>query len=172
VALVATGVIPVPGLGSNDIDDVPGQAASADGFDLTTVEREIAAGLNERRAEEGVGELRTGGELDAVAARNNKLRVGQRYGDYEAERVSESYVEVGYECAREPTAEVGVLHAENDERPLESYDSEEELAATVVAEFAMRSGDGDGLLDADREAVGVDVHVAPDGAVYVTATAC
>ncbi|WP_161973140.1 hypothetical protein [Halostella litorea] len=172
VALVAAGVIPVPGLGGPDIDDVPGQAESADGFDLTAVESGIADGINERRAGADADELRTGGDLDAVAERYNKLRVGQRYGDYEAERLSESYGEVGYECAREPAVESGVIPVRNDRRPLDTYGNESDLASAVVADFAMRSGEGSGLFDAEREAVGVDVHVAPDGAVYVTATAC
>lgn len=172
VALVAAGVIPVPELGGNDLDDVPGQAESADGFDLTGIEAGIADGINEQRAEDGVGDLRTGGDLDAVAERYNKLRVGQRYGDYEAEQPSESYRQVGYECSREPATQSGVIPARDDERPLETYGSEDELAATVVMDFTMRSGGEDGLLDADREAVGADVHVAPDGTVFVTVTAC
>jgi hypothetical protein len=169
VALVAAGVIPVPGLGGDDLDDVPGDAESADGHNLTVTERAIVTQLNERRAADGVSALRDDGELEAVAERHNKLIVAEQYGDGERETLEESYLEVGYACDRDPVGESRVMRSQDGERPLAGYEDEEEFAVAVVHALTY---DSDAVLDADREAVGVDVHVAPDGSVFVTVTTC
>ncbi len=172
VALVATGIIPIPGLGGDDLDDVPGEAEMADGHNLSDAESAIAVRINERRAEEGVPDLRDDSDLDAVAERYNKLLVEARYGDGERESLQDSYDEVGYECARTPAKEVGVVPSRDDERPLAAYDNESEFATVVVWEFTSGNSRNEEFFAADRDAVGVDVHVAPDGSVFVTMTAC
>jgi hypothetical protein len=171
VALVAVGVVPVPGLGGDDLSDVPGEAETADGHNLTVAERAIVTQINERRAGEGVSALRDDVELEAVAERHNKLIVAEQYGDGERETLEESYLEVGYECSREPFGEPRVIRSQDGERPLADYEDEREFATAVVRALTLGDGSND-LLDGDREAVGVDVHVAPDGAVFVTVAAC
>jgi uncharacterized Zn finger protein len=172
VALVAAGVIPVPGLGGDDLSDVPGEAELSNGHNLSVAESEITARINEHRAEEDLSPLRTDRDLDAVAERHNKLLVAERYGDRESESLRESYQQVGYECSRDPVREVGVVPVREEESPLQSYDDESEFATAVSWEFTRGDGRGEGLFGPDRETVGVDVHVAPDGAVFVTVTAC
>ncbi|NHN49683.1 hypothetical protein G9464_19115 [Halostella sp. JP-L12] len=172
VALVAAGVIPVPGLGGDDLGDVPGEAESADGRNLSAVERGIVEGVNERRADAGVADLRTDEELDAVAERYNQIRVKRQYGeDAPDEDLRDSFESVGYSCSRTPAGAPYVVQTDGDERAIRTYD-ENELSAAVVRAYVGDPSFGSRLLSDGHREIGTDVHVAPDGDVFVMVTVC
>ncbi|PSQ27463.1 hypothetical protein BRD03_06630 [Halobacteriales archaeon QS_9_68_17] len=172
VALVAAGVIPVPGLGGDGLGDVPGEAETANGTNLSAVEAGVVDGVNERRADAGVTDIRTDEELDAVAERYNKIRVTRQYGENAPdESLRDAFESVGYSCSRTPAGAPYVLQGQDDGRAIERF-NESGLSEHIVRAYNGDPSFGSQLRSENRQAIGTDVHVAPDGDVFVVITLC
>jgi len=158
IAAGSAGIVDVPGLGPPTVDDVPGDAEESGGFSLATVEAEYVAALDARTSGE---ELRRGDSLQSAASYYNQRRVKAEYADGEPPDIEAVLDEFDLDCSG------GVIGFYDPVLgSLSSYDSEAELAESLADRVSMQG------LDGEFEAVGIDVHVAPDGAVYVTHLSC
>jgi ribosomal protein L37E len=159
------GVITLPGMGGDlTVSDVPGDAERSNGLELAAVEDAYVADLVERREAEGYAALSRNDRLDDAARFWNQRRVKADYGDGtvpDGERLSEA---IGGACS----GSVGPVAFSLDPGA-SAFESPEALASALVdAQLA----EGQGHFEADRGRIGIDVHVAPDGVVYVSGFVC
>lgn len=164
VGLFVTGVVPLsvlPGVGV----DVPGEDAEAAGIDLETTavvvhdrleDERAAADQSTRTYDEGLAEY--------VTTENQRL-VASNYGDGGSVGPTDpSDFDTG--CDDRPR---GVLLQPFDD-PITTYEDETELADDISAAL-LDSEFGENVETGfDRE--GIDVHVGPDGQVFVGYAAC
>ncbi len=161
VALVLAGVIPIPGVGPPAPPEAPGEADTAAGLDLRTVEAELRAGV---AAERGTDRDRDDG-LDALVTYLVRHDVATRYDpDYDRE-----FPGAG---AFDPACD-GELGGEVVDIPVDpaSYGDEAALADELVARLLDRSGFR-ALVTGEATAEAVAVHVTPDDTVTVAYAAC
>lgn len=167
LVLALAGVITLPGMadGSLAVADVPGEANVSNGISLSAAETAYAERYNERRASAGEPELTRNGRLDEVARYVNQRGVKAEYGDGEpadGDRIREASAEV---CENTPTVLRGAVDREG---AIDSYGSERELGAALadaVENETVRE-------PAPAGAIGVDLHVGPDGRVFATTIVC
>lgn len=164
------GIIPLPGFGEPAIPDAPGQADTARTISLDAVERETVIALNERRQGASVVALGTGDTLGAMAAYYNKAVVAARYGDGDGPD-SDALNRFEPDCETRPVLLQDASVAENGDALFAQASGPDAVAAALVSTLEGNPRFDD-LLDADQDAVGVDVHIAPDGRVFVTVVAC
>ncbi|WP_226006467.1 hypothetical protein [Natrinema salinisoli] len=165
IALFATGIVSpsiLPGIGQPSPPDAPGNGSVEAGIDLEATERAIHDRLEEEREP---SESRTYGTgLAAYAEYQNRLRVLSDFAN---------------ETPDEPNSDA-FDHRCGDTRPqegpavvtgvsVEDYPDEAELADGVVAELLSIYSDG---IRTGFDAEGVDVHVAPNGDIYVFYATC
>jgi len=159
------GVITLPGMGGDlTVSDVPGEAERSNGLDLTDVEDAYVTELNDRRGASDLAAVSRHDRLDDVARFWNQRRVKTEYADGttpDGERLGEA---IGGACSGS-VGPVAFSHTPGSG----GFESPETLATALVdAQLA----DGQGYYEADRERIGIDVHVAPDGVVYVSGFVC
>lgn len=169
VLLGAAGVLSIPGFGGETgsiptLQNVPGDATTADGIALADVETSYLAAINDNRTAAGRAELQRSDRLDEIATFANQRRVKQREGGGDV-----------------PDTQLGSLLDEPCPSPtiiqfqlpsaslLESDDEAAGEAARRIARFRFEEVDNS-LPDAKR--VGLDVHAAPSGRYYVTQLTC
>ncbi len=162
VALALAGAIPVPGVGGPPAPpEAPGEATTAAGLDLRTVEGELRG---EFEAERGTERDRDDG-LSALATYAVRHDVATRYDpDYEGE-IPEVRA-FGPDCATELGGDVVELSVRPD-----AYDGEAALAEAVAADLLERDA-VERLVTGEAGAEAVAVHVTPDGALAVAYVAC
>lgn len=158
------GIVPIPGLsdgGVPTVADVPGAAETADGLSLSTVEAVYIEELNAARAEAGYDALTENERLGKIATFYNQRRVKAAYDtgstpdrDRLRSLLSESCSGQIVQITVPPAVDRG------------DYESASALGSALAAQTL--SG---GLLESQHR-TGVDVHVAPDGMVYLTQYAC
>lgn len=170
LALGFLGVIPLPGFGEPAIPDAPGQADTAGNRSLDAVERETVVALNERRQNASVVVLGTDDTLGGMAAYYNKAVVDARYGDGEGPD-SDALNRFDPDCATRPVLVHDGSVTENGDALFAEASGPDAVAVDLVSVLEGNPRFDD-LLDADQDAVGVDVHVGPDGSVFVTVVAC
>ncbi|OIB57977.1 hypothetical protein [Natrialba sp. SSL1] len=163
--LFGTGIISpsvIPGIGSPTPPDAPGDSTEAAGIDLDAVESQVVDQLAAERAD---GSPSTDDALMAYATYHNRVFIEDEYGDgsHSPERPSEFGVSCQSDLVSTPLSPF--------EEDINGYADagEDELAADVTEVLVE--------LDSMTEEYGVasdgfDLHVAPDGTVYVFYAAC
>jgi len=169
LVLALLGVITLPGMGgpSLAVADVPGNATTANGIDLAETERAYLADANDRRAEAGVDRLDRSETLDDVARYLNQRRVKGTYTNEEVPPIDRVSDALGDACNGEQP--VAYTESGGDRETITDYDSPDSLAAALGDVFD--SGE-DSLSEFPVGRTGVDVHVGPDGRVFVTQVVC
>lgn len=170
LALGFLGVITLPGFGEPAVPDAPGEAEAAGNLSLETVEGESVAALNERRQDASVASLGTDETLGRMAAYYNKAVVEARYGDGDGPD-SDALNRFEPDCATRPVLLQDASQTESEDPLITTTGGPDAVASALVSGLETNSR-FDNLLEADRRAVGVDVHVAPDDRVFVTVVAC
>jgi ribosomal protein L37E len=167
-ALGALGIVNVPGFGTSgpSVAEVPGNATSIDGLDIATVERDYTRELNDLRADAGANELERDERVASVAAFVNKNRVLAIYGDGEVPGEEDIDSQLGDACSSVWQEESFEIETDLGTGQSE-FDSETGLARALADRYAATR---DVVVEGQK--VGVDVHVGPDGVVYVTQIVC
>ena len=164
-ALGQAGVIDLPGAetGGPAAEDVPGESEQVGDLSLSAVENAYVSEFADRR--QAAGELPVGPDprLADTAGEYNRWLVATEYGDEDAPDFGEVYEgecpwSVRYSSY---TAQVG----DTDELGTMPPD---EVAILLLDAYE----DGGGTVGNGASTIGVDVHVAPDGNVYVTHVLC
>ena len=174
------GIIDVPGMqtGPPTVEDVPGNESEVGHLDLADVEREYVAELNDRRTAAGYDELEWSDDLAAMATYANQRTVQATHGDADplTEEELNRELHLPRECASEARyGEFLVTQDRFEDRSVTSVDDEGELAELAVGEYENRMGLQDsagGFMTAPSGYVGVDVHVGPNGNVFITQFVC
>jgi hypothetical protein len=167
--LALLGVITLPGMGgpSLTVADVPGNATTANGIDLAETERAYLATVNDRRAEAGVDRLDRSERLDDVARYLNQRRVKSTYTDEEVPPIDRVNDALGEACDGEQP--VAFTDGTDTRVSVSNYDSPDAFAA-ALDDVYLDTGDATTEYPVGR--TGLDVHVGPDGRVFVTQIAC
>lgn len=161
------GVIDLPGVGPPTVTDVPGESEGAAGLSLPTVEDAYVDALNDRRAADGRTTLERDGTLGRMATYYNQRRVKATYGNGEPVDARSAFGEFRYDC---PGPLLVVDFRLDVDGSLSSFDGEAALAEAILERYA--TGSGTTSLESPPDAVGIDVHVAPDETVYVVQLVC
>ncbi|WP_254763984.1 hypothetical protein [Natrinema marinum] len=168
VALFATGIVPptvLPGIGPSSPapPDAPGNGTEAAGIDLEAAEELVHERLE---AERNASESRRYDEgLDAYAEYQNRGFVAVEFDDAEPDAVRAD--EFDHDCGdARPVGAPLVL----SERSIDSYETESALAADIAAGlFSSRFGEE---VRTGFDAEGLDLHVAPNGDIYIFYATC
>lgn len=167
LALGYLGYVDVPGIGP---DPAPGYADSVDGIALDDVEAAYVAELNDRRAANGYANLTADERVGSAATYYNKQRVRRAYADGERADGRELSQRLGNACtADEVDPLIYNVSSELGQDGGGEFDSAADLARVLVE--TSHAGE-ESYANASGGLVGVDVHVAPDGTVFVTQFAC
>lgn len=172
LALGFAGVIDVPGI-PNDGGPVPGNATTYEGLSLATVEEQYVSTLNARRAANGYENLSRDQQLAAIATSFNQDRVRQDYADGEGPNVQSVRNRVGDVCGDAALAPVVfTTEASLGQSEGQRFDSEAAMARSLVSAYRNSPDAPASFSNTSKGLVGVDVHVAPDGRIYVTQFGC
>jgi len=168
VALSTIGVISVPFLDGPTPPGAPGDAEGHDNVSLSAVEDAYVVALNSRRAAVEAGGLSVDASLDDVATAYNQRRVRAAVGNDGDPDIRDIYDRY------EPTCEVTPVYRTGTDPGSEVFGATGGSGTSdIPARLGIAPPDGDSALLLDRfSAVGVDVHVAPDGTVYSTVIVC
>ncbi|ACV48075.1 MULTISPECIES: hypothetical protein [Halomicrobium] len=163
LVLAYAGVVTLPGMGRPPVpDDVAGEGDRVGDRSIAAVEAAYVEQLNERRDAAGVGPLTNDTDLEWYTAYVNKRTVQSVAGDGRQLRQEERNSVFDY--CDDPVTERYIAA----ETTVDAFDSDASLA-----EALLDSWDGnDEALTATQESIGVDVHVGPDGRVFVTVAVC
>ncbi len=166
--LGVTGVVTIPGLTPTglEVTDVPGEADEAGGIDLATVEERYLDLLNDARRDAGRDELVRDDSLQEVTTFLHQRTLKQRLGNGDLPSADPAAERLGETCSAEPA--IWSLRA--SERPnIDDLDS----AAVLGGLLAEGSRFGDEPLESGHTGkTGIDVHVGPDGQVYLLQFVC
>ncbi|WP_267642992.1 hypothetical protein [Haloarchaeobius amylolyticus] len=166
-ALFATGVVPFPlGDQTPTVENVPGNATTANGIDLAAVETNVHRQVNDFRAEQGESDLAEDETLAAMTTFANQQRVAE---DYEGGQVRGGLGEFSPGC--EPRGYFFGSVDGTDGSRIGDYETTQELADSVAQSLLTGSQSRQTVLDANTT-YAVDVHVAPDGRIYVAHLFC
>ncbi|GAB3026260.1 hypothetical protein [Natronobiforma cellulositropha] len=164
VGLFVTGVVSpsvIPGIGTPTVSDVPGDGDVSAGIDLVLVGEEVHERLETERGSDA--ERSYGGGLGDLAAYANHQDVVEHYGD---ERPSDpSTREFDLSCSRSTIVggQLGPLS-----ESITAFENEAALATEITESLAGSTPAS--VTDARTEAL--DVHVGPDGTVFVYYLVC
>jgi len=166
VGLALAGVIPIPGVsGPPAPPDAPGDADRHAGLDLAVVETALHDRFESEREAVGSADRSRDSGLDAFATYATRHRVAERYDpDYDG-----SVPDLGAfdpPCGTSPA--FGIAEPAVDPG---GYAGEDALANGIADAMLDDGGFGDAILD-DRSIEGIDVHVAPDGSIFVGYITC
>jgi hypothetical protein len=165
------GIVDVPGLdvGPRAEATAPGNGTTVGDHSLDAIETAYVEVVNDRRAEAGFEELEDDDDLSRAAAHLNKRLVRERVGDERETTNDVAFELMQRACEDVEDADPQPFTVEPRSLPsgsLAGHDSETAAAAALV-EFRDAPGSPTRL-----ERIGVDVHVAPDGTVFVTEITC
>lgn len=171
--LAATGALSMPQHdGEPSIDDAPGSEQRAAGIDLTDAETQIHRELNERRTADGRAALEASYELDEIATYHNRHRAIAATDDsVQTPLPRDDYAEFDHRCPRAPVLRSIPVAGLAEDGDVAAYENESALAA-AVAEGIARRDFGAKSRYVDWKGVGIDLHVRPDGSVYVALALC
>jgi hypothetical protein len=174
LALSYLGIVSVPGIdiGPTGPVDAPGNATTYEGLSLSTVEAEYLLALNERRADEGYDAYEADDGLGTLAERLNKQRVAAAYGDADEPDIQRLINGADLNCERVGVRQVMVPVSRLDSGSLGSYETESAAASALVESQLAAENGRTGFMDVTSNRGGVDVHVAPDDAVYIVIAGC
>jgi hypothetical protein len=168
LVLALLGVITLPGMdggGDLTVEDVPGSAETASGVDLDDVEGAYLEALNERRTDAGLAALERDDRLDEVATFANQRGVKSRYGDSDPPSNDRLAAAIGDACRRDRIPYVRV-----DAQPdVDAFDSASGLAGVLVVAAGERDPQPTAV---EGSRTGLDLHVGPDGHVFLSQFVC
>lgn len=174
VALLALATINTGVLSQNQaptVENVPGDANESSGLDLSAVEYEVYEDVNEARSSEGVESLSLEPSTTGIADHYNKLMV--KRSEYPLDTSATEVFDKFGSC---PNSNIAIsrfgYESETEDRAIDYYDDETQLADTLVKDWLRDSGYESRLLDRGPTSVGVDVHIAENGDIYATVTFC
>ena len=173
LALFATGIVPLsalPGVGepTSDAPDAPGNGSEAAGIDLEAVEREVHDRLEAERAANASREYDEG--LAAFAEfRNRQLVVAHVEGGEPA--AQPTLGEFDPACGGEAPV---VGYESTLGESIDAYDDEADLSAAIAAAIESAELESEAATEDPSAFVaeGLDVHVDPDGTVFVYYLTC
>ncbi len=168
LALIASGIVSLPaGLLSTHptVSDAPGHADQVSDLDLPTIEQAVLTKINDRRKATGREPLRKDTTLQRIATFENQQRV---VSQYPGGSVSGSAKEFNSPCRGSITL---LVNTASPSVTVESFEDESSLAETIVSGMFALPAWEETALSADGSA-GVDVHVGPDGRVFVVQAYC
>lgn len=164
LSLFAAGIVPLsilPGIetGPPSPPGAPGEADEADGLDLSVVEMEVYDRLDAERERAGGPSVATDDGLASLAEYLNRMLVAERY---DGESVGPPDVGA-YDttCATDD-----ISHLPATVGTIDEYDTEVDLADAIVDRLSSE------LTETTIDSEGIDVHVGPDGDVYVSYVFC
>ena len=166
VGLALAGVVPIPGLsGPPSPPDAPGEGDRSAGLDLALVESELHERFEADRQSSGVAERGRDEGLDAFAEYATRHRVAERYDpDYDG-----SVPDLGAfdpQCTTSPV--FGIAEPSVD---ITDFDDEAAFADALASSLVADSGFAE-TVRGEYGVEGLDVHVGPDGTVFVGYIAC
>jgi len=162
VVLGFAGVIDLPGFGNSgvpDVENVPGNATTAGTISLAETEVEFLETLNDRRTEQNSNSLQRSDHLDDVARFYNQRWVKSVYGDGTTPDVRDLLED---DCSSQP-----VLN--RFQVPETGYQNTDKPGVSVAELRLVQSGD---LAQIAADTTGIDMHVGPDGRLFVTQFLC
>jgi DNA-directed RNA polymerase subunit RPC12/RpoP len=161
LALGFVGVIDLPGMSSGvpDVENVPGNATTADGVSLAAVEDAYLERLNEERERRGLSRLARSDGLDDIATFYNQKLVKESLADgtVDPDQVRDLLRD---ECSGEVSVEVTSVTTDGTD----AADFGTALASSIVER-------PDWSPSAAGEMTGIDVHSA-DGQLFLTQFVC
>jgi len=144
--------------------EAPGQADEAAGIRFETVEAEMRGLINDERGSRDRPSLSTAGNVDAFAEYYNKEYAKTGGGNLDAVAASDfsgKFNVSGYYAASN-------YYGENSSgRSIDAFGSASSLARDCFESW--RSEGYDDLFAAEYSQIGLDVHVAPDGDIFLLA---
>ena len=165
--LGATGIVAIPGLTPPGLDvaGVPGNATVAAGIDLGAVEDAYLDGLNERREAGDVEPLASDEDLTEVTRFFNQRAIKESLTDRDLPSTDTAAKRLRNACSSEPL----VWDLGRGDVSIDGFGDAESLAEALVDRSEFRSGS----VGADAgPKTGIDLHVGPDGTVYVLQLVC
>ncbi|WP_302081353.1 hypothetical protein [Salinibaculum rarum] len=158
-----TGVLDVPGFGNEvpEVENVPGDPDTAGSMNLTNVETAYLDSVNDARANASDGRISRNDRLDEVAEYTNRRLVKSEYGDGSLPSRDHIAELVGDSCQSGFTLESYTVRGGN-------YTSGDALGSA----FASKQFADSKISAASTTTVGMDVHTAPDGTVFLTQIVC
>ncbi|WP_169302372.1 hypothetical protein [Halorientalis salina] len=165
------GIVNVPFLPNSG--PVPGNATAVDGLSLSTVETEYVTELNDRRAAGGADTLSRDEDLASAATWVNEQRVRRDYADGDGPSSGELRDRVSDACRESELSPVIFRTSQSVGQDAgENFENETGMARALVDAYRTNPDAPESFADASNGLVGVDVHAAPDGRIYVTQLAC
>jgi hypothetical protein len=168
------GIVSIPGIdiGPTRAVDAPGNDTTYEGLSLSEVEAQYLLALNDRRSDAGYDRLEPDDGLEGLAEAVNKRRVAADYADGEDPNIQALVDEASLDCERIGVRRVTVPVTRLGDGSLGSYENESRAASALVENQLAADAADEGFLAVDANRGGVDVHVAPDGNVYVVVAGC
>lgn len=165
VGLFATGIVPLsmlPGVGPPTPPDVPGDGEEVAGIDLeqTTIDVHDRLEVDRQSAESRIYD----DDLAAYATYENRRLIANEFTDESHDQRQPS--DFGVSCTADPVEIVITPNAPS----FSDYDDEADLAAAIAVE--LQSSPVRDAVESGYDAEGLDVHVAPDGAIVVYYVTC
>ncbi|WP_435335562.1 hypothetical protein [Haloarchaeobius sp. TZWWS8] len=173
-ALLFSGVVSVPtplmdALDGPTVSDAPGHADEANGLDLEAVEAAVHQRVADHRESEGLAELGTSSDLDRAAEFENQKRV---VDTYEGGSVSGSVEDFSLGCNSPASLIIsGSRSPDGLATTVDEFESEDQLATSIYAALVFDAGTRGAIESADQS-YAVDVHVGPDGSIWVVHAVC
>ncbi|ELY85500.1 hypothetical protein [Natrialba taiwanensis] len=163
--LFASGIVSpsiLPGVGTPSPPDAPGNGTEYNGINLDAVEERANDQLAAARADDDP----TPDEgLAAYAEYRNRVLVATEHGDGDRDHELPDPDEFNIDCR----TDLVVSHVAPFETPIDADTGEGELAANVTEVVRMLEA---GTSEYDVVADGFDLHVGPEGTIYVSYAAC
>jgi hypothetical protein len=174
LALSYLGIVSIPGvdIGPTGPVDAPGNATEYGGLSLSEVEAEYLIALNERRVEAGNDQLAPDDGLEGLAEAVNKRRVAADYADGDDPNIQSLVDDANLDCERIGVRRVTVPVTRLADGSIGSYGNESRAARALIENQLAADSADEGFLDVRANRGGVDVHVAPDGNVYIVVAGC
>jgi predicted nucleic acid-binding Zn-ribbon protein len=171
LGLGALGVVDLPGFGEPEIPDAPGEAQTAGNVSLDAVKREFVVALNDRRQNASAEPLSTDDTLGRMAEYYTNATVAETFGDGDGpDRDALNSFEP--DCSGRITLLLDVTPTAASGDDVVAAAATPHAAATGLLSELESHPNFEDLLEVELDAVGVDVHVAPDDRVFVTVVAC
>jgi DNA-directed RNA polymerase subunit RPC12/RpoP len=155
------GVVPLPGFGNSvpSVSDVPGNAETVNDISLATVERTYLQNLDEARGMAGAENITRDDRLDEIAVFVNQRVVKTEYGDGEPPAGEQVRELLGGSCEDSPRVFSTTLDSRQFDSPVAIADA---FASAAAEQGNIERG----------EKIGVDVHTAPGGTLYLMQFSC
>ncbi|WP_423999294.1 hypothetical protein ACOZ4I_10585 [Haloarcula salina] len=165
--------VPLPGFqsetpaGPPPIPDAPGQADTVNSLSLAEVEDIYVEVYNVRRSSISGGTVTRNATADDAATYYNRGRVAAHYENADPP-TRDGVSRFALSCDRPATVHYEVAY---DRTPMsvEQFGNETAFATALVDSYFER---GQPVRQTDDRTIGVDVHVGPDGRVFVTHVLC